>query len=232
MSEAVTAETNHGRKVHLLKGLMDARSTLTVTWAGLSRPVTTALVEVLPETDQFIFDEFIPRAANDIAPNTPIFVQGKLKGVLVEFQTIVLRSAEEGKFVSHYCAMPGEVVYHQKRREFRLRAPALHRMGVSLAHEDSSTSGRLIDISVGGTNVELKELPEWAEEDQHILCALDLGDDLRIETDAVIRHVAETNLRQSQVHRLGLQLLSLTPVERRKLRQWINLVERRRARFD
>ncbi len=232
MSEAVTAETNLSRKVHLLRGLIDARSMLSINYPGLNTTASTSLVDVLPDTGEIVLDELIPRAANVIEPDSPVYLRGKLKGVLIEFKSRFSRAERDGDILSHFCAMPNEVVYHQKRREFRLSSPAIQKLSVNLAHEESNLQGRLIDISVGGTNVELKELPDWAAQDQTIVCELELDDDLRIATDAVIRHVGEHQLRHNQVHRLGLQLLSLTPAERRKLRQWINLVERKRLRRD
>ncbi len=232
-SSTLSSETNHGRKVHLLRGLVQSRSIMSITYPGLPRPATTAVIDVMPETDTFLMDELVPRNANEnIEPNTPIFLQGKLKGVLIEFKALVLRTERDGDLVSHVCAIPGEVVYHQKRREYRLKAPTMPVVSVDLVHEDSTTAGRLIDISVGGSNIELEELPEWAREDTQVICALDLEDGLRIETDAVIRHVFEHSLRSHRVHRLGVQLLSLTADERRKLRQWINVVERRRLKFE
>ncbi len=241
------------RKIHLLKALVESRPLLTIILPGFKEPATSAILDV--DENHIMLDELIPHSANiAIQPGDPFTVMTKLKGIPIRFESLIHSLDESTDGITFYtCRLPETLSYHQKRKNYRLTSYGGTRPSIiiSSAHEaqtdpakgqltggkeedsdDGELSGKITDISMGGVNVEMQELPEWALQDASVTCTIELNEGPRLHSHARICHVRSQvrGPKGKAAHHVGLEFLSLNEINRKQLQQWIFHSERKQLR--
>ncbi len=95
-----------------------------------------------------------------------------------------------------------------------------------------SLSGKITDISLGGASAEFDTLPAWANSTQPVSCAIELTDGPMVFTRSRICHIQKLirGKRNKMVFNVGLEFLSLNPLSKKQLQQWIFNSERKQLR--
>ncbi len=252
--------TNTARKLHLLNALVENRSLLTIILADVKEPVTSAILEVerdkiildelIPHSINLAFNPDTRFSVITKLRGIPLKFHSNVSSVGLGRDGITF----------YACTLPDTVNYHQKRKDYRLSsrgavwpsilvseikaespaaggsidAPVEEDGILSEAPENAteSLSGKITDISLGGASAEFDTLPGWANSTQPVSCAIELTDGPMVFTRSRICHVQKLikGKRNKMVFNVGLEFLSLNPLSKKQLQQWIFNSERKQLR--
>ncbi|MFO8154765.1 MAG: flagellar brake protein [Pseudomonadota bacterium] len=219
----------------VLKRLQDTRKLINVsTPQSHNRIHTSAVLDVNADRRMVLLDELTP-PPKDVPGlvGHRIGVSAQLGGVDVSFASEVSRIRTKGGTTYYIIALPGKLLYQQRREHFRAAATAgsshiparLHPEG----RDDAPViEGELTDLSIGGMGIRLPpgtELPESFESGLIIpLCSVDLPEQKEpLECEAELRSIREdTNAIQ-----LGLRFNQLDPRAHRMVEKYVVALDRK-----
>lgn len=222
--ERITQDT---RKAHILRGLINARSHLSLEVDEVDDMLGSLLLDIT--NDHMILDDVVsPSPRSSIKIGNEFTAHTKLKGVPVSFKSQILHIAKHKRGSLHVCAIPDLIIYSQKREGFRIPLYSLDdHLRFKLAgqhhkarvHDLSDSGARVfadpeLDLTVGNT---LKD------------CELSVGD-LALPVRCEIRHIRDDHRRGKQA--VGVHFLDLELKERRVLRNFLFSLERERLREE
>jgi c-di-GMP-binding flagellar brake protein YcgR len=137
-----------------LRLLQESHDPLIITFQDRSQRFQSYVVDVDRENNSLTLDEMIPRDGERfLEAGVPFRVEGFHDGVRIAWECATSLSIDDVN--GHRCyrgALPGEVVYHQRRNAFRAALRLANLVNVEVAGDKlkSPIKGKLLDVSATG----------------------------------------------------------------------------------
>ncbi|MCL6555320.1 MAG: flagellar brake protein [Burkholderiales bacterium] len=219
--------------VQILKCLNTRAESLAVYFDQGRHFILTALLEVRPAQETFVFDVGSQAEMNErlLKSDRLVFV-GSQDGIRVQWSTGPAARTQFGGSPAFVAWLPGSVLRLQRRNFFRAVVPLSMGARAHLPAVGSGREGlRIHDISVGGVCVIANEQLARAQIlDRFEDCILALGEplgDLRVAVE--VRHVTPVHLRGGRVEvHVGLRFLDLPAADQARLQRFLVKVEQTR----
>jgi len=216
----------------LLVRLRDQRSLLSAHFRGRSQSFGTLLLTVDLDNNQLELDELTPRDGDLLVKlHQQFFVSGQLDGAQIDFPVQVTKREIREGLASYWAAIPDSIQYHQRRKAFRVDAPAHPACRMVLTNQEGDWfEGRLADLSVTGAGFLLSarkavSLPRG----ERCECEIELPCG-SIETKVDIRF--NMPVRDKPHHRLGAQFTDLAVADRRRIERFVFDLQRKQLKTE
>jgi len=137
-----------------LRMLQESHDPLIITFQDRSQRFQSYVVEVDREGTSMALDEMIPRDGERfLQDGVPFRVEGFHEGVRIAWECTSRLTIDDAH--DHRCyrtALPGEVLYHQRRNAFRAALKLANLVNVEVAGEKlkAPLKGKLLDVSATG----------------------------------------------------------------------------------
>ena len=137
-----------------LRMLQESHDPLIITFQDRSQRFQSYVVEVDREGNSMALDEMIPRDGERfLQDGVPFRVEGFHEGVRIAWECTSRLTIDDAH--DHRCyrtALPGEVLYHQRRNAFRAALKLANLVNVEVAGEKlkAPLKGKLLDVSATG----------------------------------------------------------------------------------
>lgn len=223
--------------VQILRSLNDHADSLAVYFDQGRNFILTALLEVRPNQETFVFD----LGSNDemnkrlLASEKLLFV-GIQNGIRVQWSTGPAARAAFGGSDAFVAWLPQTVLRLQRRDFFRVGIPVTMDARCHIPDAKTGNEGlKIHDISVGGLCVIANEFLGKAQVlDRFDRCTLELGEFGDIQESVEVRHITPINLRGGKNHvRVGLRFLNIGAGDQAKIQRFLVKVEQaKRALVD
>jgi c-di-GMP-binding flagellar brake protein YcgR len=217
--------------VQILRSLNNPADSLAVHFDQGRHFILTALLDVRPEQETFVFDVGSQAEMNQrlLASERLVFV-GMQNGVRVQWSTGPAAKTQFGGGPAFIAWLPDAVLRLQRRDFFRAVVPLSMRARAHIPAAATGPEGLVIhDISVGGVCVIANtELAHAQVLDRYEECALSLDEALgEILVAVEIRHVTPVTLRGGKTEtRVGLRFLDLDTADQARVQRFLVKVER------
>lgn len=223
--------------VQILRSLNDHADSLAVYFDQGRNFILTALLEVRPNQETFVFDLGSSDDTNKklLASEKLLFV-GIQNGIRVQWSTGPAARAQYGGSDAFVAWLPQTVLRLQRRDYYRVVIPRAMEARCHIPDAKTGHEGLTIhDISVGGLCVIANDALSKAQVlDRFQRCAIALGDLGDIQETLEVRHVTPVSLRggKSQV-RVGLRFLDIGAGDQAKIQRFLVKIEQaKRALVD
>jgi c-di-GMP-binding flagellar brake protein YcgR len=218
--------TNRARVIELLTRLKDGHSLVSITVGGENEPFNSAILAIDRENGHLLLDELTPRRGHDrLIEAGRLNAYARLRGIDVHFAAQLDQASMQDGIAVYRVPLPKAVHYAQKRSSFRVQVSLAMDLPVTLSREDGeSVTGRLCDLSIGGTGALFPPDTLLAKGDRLADCLIDLPGAGRLSCPFEVRfakHQEETNRV-----RIGGRFLDLTAVQERKIQRSVNFLQR------
>ena len=137
-----------------LRLLQESHDPLIITFQDRTQRFQSYVVDVNRENNSLTLDEMIPREGERfLEAGVPFRVEGFHDGVRIAWECATALTIDD--ISGHRCyrgALPGEVVYHQRRNAFRAALRLANLVNVEVAGDKLKTpiKGKLLDVSATG----------------------------------------------------------------------------------
>jgi len=224
--------------VQILRSLNMHADSLAVYFDQGRNFILTALLEVRPSQETFVFDLGSSEEMNNrLLQSEKLIFVGIQDGIRVQWSTGPAAKTQYGGSPAFVAWLPQTVLRLQRRDYFRVVVPLsmMARCHVPDAH--TGQEGLAIhDISVGGVCVVANaELAKAQVLDRFERCTISLGEQLGdIQESLEVRHVTPINLRggKSQT-RVGLRFCDIAAADQARIQRFLVKVEQaKRALVD
>ncbi|MGX5220069.1 MULTISPECIES: flagellar brake protein [Pseudomonas] len=142
-----------------LRQLQQNHDPLVISFHERNQRFQSFLIEVDPDKGRLIFDELVPNDGERFLKNAePFSVESSREGVRVAWQCDdSAQISEHDGLRCYFCAMPSEVLYHQRRSAFRATLKLGELVAISLKGEKLAKplSGQMLDISATGCKIRI-----------------------------------------------------------------------------
>lgn len=215
----------------VFKSMRDLRVEMQLHFESDSAGYTSKVLDISPKT--LLLEDIKPRDGYSRFQEGAIFsLSGRSEGLYVHSMTNRTLKVESERGVPYIqVAMPTRVLYQQRRRLPRVKlSHQVRNREVDIllfrhGHEES-LPGRIVDISVGGCRVELRQEPSPALVVDEVLasCFISISNSLEINSRGIIRH-SHTNQKNRTVA-CGIEFEEMSITDRRRLEQFIDGIEK------
>lgn len=216
--------------VQILRSLNNHADSLAVYFDQGRNFILTALLDVRPAQETFVFDLGSQAEMNErLLKSERLLFVGMQDGIRVQWSTGPAAKTQFGGSPAFVAWLPEAVLRLQRRDYFRAVVPLSLDARAHLPAVQSGREGlRIHDISVGGVCVIANEALARAQVlDRFDDCTLSLGEplgDLRVAVE--VRHLTPVNLRGGRVEtRVGLRYLDLAAADQARLQRFLVKVE-------
>jgi c-di-GMP-binding flagellar brake protein YcgR len=224
--------------VQILRSLNDHADSLAVYFDQGRNFILTALLEVRPNQETFVFDLGSSDEMNKrlLASEKLLFV-GIQNGIRVQWTTGPAARAAYGGSDAFVAWLPQTVLRLQRRDYFRVGIPVTMDSRCHIPDAKTGSEGlRIHDISVGGLCVIANDVLSKSQVlDRFERCTIALGEQLGdIQESLEVRHITPINLRggKNQV-RVGLRFLNISAGDQAKIQRFLVKIEQaKRALVD
>lgn len=224
--------------VQILRSLNDHADSLAVYFDQGRNFILTALLEVRPNQETFVFDLGSSNEMNTrlLASEKLIFV-GIQDGIRVQWSTGPAAKTQYGGSDAFVAWLPQTVLRLQRRDYFRVTLPLAMAARCHIPDAGTGKEGLLIhDISVGGLCVIANDVLSKAQVlDLFERCTITVGEELgELEESLEVRHITPVSLRggKNQV-RVGLRFYGITPSDQARIQRFLVKIEQaKRALVD
>ncbi|MEH6386490.1 MAG: flagellar regulator YcgR PilZN domain-containing protein [Pseudomonas profundi] len=217
----------------LLKTLLQSRDQLIVSFPERSQKFQSFIVAVDPANHQLWIDELVPKEGDRYITEGESFrIDAWHEGVHLRWhcaaaQRVILEGAPA------YCAaLPGQLIYHQKRGAFRAMVQRTLETGVTLESDKIQLSGHLFDISATGCKALLASDQTRTLHPGAVIeaCQLYLPETGTLDIAVEVRHVSyDENRDESYV---GLRFRQPGPQAQRQVDRFVNYLQREARRLE
>jgi c-di-GMP-binding flagellar brake protein YcgR len=216
--------------VQILRSLNDHADSLAVYFDQGRNFILSALLEVRPNQETFVFDLGSSAEMNErLLKSEKLIFVGIQDGIRVQWNTGRVAKTQYGGSEAFVAWLPQTVLRLQRRDFFRVVIPVS--MSAQCHIPDASTGRdglRIHDISVGGLCVVANDALSKAEVlDRFERCSISLGEPLGdIQESLEVRHVTPVSLRggKNQV-RVGLRFVDISASDQAKIQRFLVKVE-------
>ncbi|MEO1766220.1 flagellar brake protein [Thiobacter aerophilum] len=216
--------------VHILRSLNTHADSLAVYFDQGRHFILTALLDVRPAQETFVFDVGSQAEMNErLLKSERLLFVGIQDGIRVQWSTGPAAKTHFGGGPAFIAWLPQAVLRLQRRDYFRAVVPLSMDARVHLPAVQSGREGlRIHDISAGGVCVIANESLARAQVlDRFDACTLRLEhvlDDLHVAVE--VRHITPVNLRGGRVEtRVGLRYLDPSAADQARLQRFLVKVE-------
>lgn len=224
--------------VQILKSLNSHADSLAVYFDQGRNFILTALLEVRPTQETFVFDVGSNEDMNNrLLKSEKLIFVGIQDGVRVQWTTGPVARTQYGGSPAFVAWLPQSVLRLQRRDYFRATIPQSLNVRCHIPAMDTGREGLLVhDISVGGLCVLANDQLAKAQVlDKFDGCTITLDEqlgDLREQLE--VRHVTPINLRGGKTQtRVGLRLSAIGAADQARIQRFLVKVEQaKRALVD
>jgi len=178
-----------------------------------------------------VLDQLLARTAHrNIIDDLTIQVEAKYHSIPFNFKSIILDNKINNN--SGYLISFPEKIYHPQKRDFfrlSLKETEQHKFIGSAQYSENTVTGYIYDISFGGLSIAVNSNVYIKKGDILAPANLSLGKTSeRVDCDLTVCSVKKSTIEGFS--RIGCQFLNLTSDNKKRIHQFINEEERRRAK--
>ncbi|MFM8454199.1 MAG: flagellar brake protein [Gammaproteobacteria bacterium] len=141
----------------VLNNLQDQHASLVIHFPQHSEQYVSMILEINPEKNRIMLDEFVPREGHEKAISGEVFrVSTSHHGVAIIFRTKVIEHGFHDSIPYYIAEIPEEIEYRQCRDSFRLLLPSSSHFIAKLSRENLKLEGLIQDLSFSGMGLVLK----------------------------------------------------------------------------
>ena len=223
-SESITLP---GMVYGFLKRIQQNLSVLTITIPGSDVKYSSFLLEIHPEDDFMVLDEFLPdSAAAAMQQAKRLIISAFHDGAQIRFESELMTIGEQKGIPYYVVSLPQRIYYLQKRAFFRVPLSASQDIPAIICDENGyRLEGRVRNISYEGINIGLRKTA-----DTHLLEGT-LIDDCKISFPAtsincqlVVQHISNNHLDRSTL--VGGRFTNLDQGQKQVIKQLVSSLER------
>lgn len=218
-----------GEIVQKLRLLVKSKSAMTGYLNNGNEFFLTVIIDVLRDKNLLVLDISKDKELNSkITKSNRIVFKTKHLGITAQFK---VKSIQTAKFQGQQffaCEIPEDLLWVQRRSDFRVRIPMNHNAICQIKNEDGEISEyRIIDVSGGGVSIADEKFSlkvEAGEEFNNV--NLVFNDELSCTTSLTIQNTLPLNFATpSDGQRIGCTFNSLTADFAAELQRYINLLD-------
>lgn len=218
----------------LFKTLMQSRDQLIISFPDRAQSFQSYMVAVDNDSRQLWIDEMVPAEGDRyISQGESFRIDAWHDGVHMRWQCPSAERVTLDDAPAYRVALPGEMLYHQKRGAFRAPVQRPLETGVCLIHgkRGTSDSGHLLDISATGCRVRLSgDHSHLKPGDLYEPSYLELPETGRVGVAMEIRHVCYQPATDESL--VGLCFKRAMPAAQRQIDRYVNLLQREARRLE
>ena len=218
-----------------LRMLQESHDPLIITFQDRSQRFQSYVVEVDREGNSMALDEMIPRDGERfLQDGVPFRVEGFHEGVRIAWECTSRLTIDDAH--DHRCyrtALPGEVLYHQRRNAFRAALKLANLVNVEVAGEKlkAPLKGKLLDVSATGCKLRFEgnigESKQLGQVYERFSAALPFG---AMTTAVELRYLHfEERLN---VTFAGLRFHNISGAVQRQVERFVYQLQREARQFD
>lgn len=218
-----------------LRMLQESHDPLIITFQDRSQRFQSYVVEVDREGNSMALDEMIPRDGERfLQDGVPFRVEGFHEGVRIAWECTSRLTIDDAH--DHRCyrtALPGEVLYHQRRNAFRAALKLANLVNVEVAGEElkAPLKGKLLDVSATGCKLRFEgnigESMQLGQVYERFSAALPFG---AMTTAVELRYLHfEERLN---VTFAGLRFHNISGAVQRQVERFVYQLQREARQFD
>nr|WP_276617518.1 flagellar brake protein [Pseudomonas sp. TMW22089] len=218
-----------------LRMLQESHDPLIITFQDRSQRFQSYVVEVDREGNSMALDEMIPRDGERfLQDGVPFRVEGFHEGVRIAWECTSRLTIDDAH--DHRCyrtALPGEVLYHQRRNAFRAALKLANLVNVEVAGEKlkAPLKGKLLDVSATGCKLRfegnISESMQLGQVYERFSAALPFG---AMTTAVELRYLHfEERLN---VTFAGLRFHNISGAVQRQVERFVYQLQREARQFD
>lgn len=198
-----------------------------------SHPCNTAILEVSESEGYLLLDELTPRRGHQqLLEQGRLHLLGHLNGVELSFATELIETDEKEGIAIYKTTLPEKLFYLQRRMDHRVatsgqRIPFRARRGREL---EVLIEGYLLDLSQSGIGVILNEDQFLRKGETLANCSIRLPGEEDQPADFAMEIRFYSQGQQSRRGRLGGRFKGLDRETQRRIRQFLNKLERAQIR--
>ncbi|AUB76365.1 pilus assembly protein PilZ [Pseudomonas sp. Lz4W] len=218
-----------------LRMLQESHDPLIITFQDRIQRFQSYVVEVDREGNSMALDEMIPRDGERfLQDGVPFRVEGFHEGVRIAWECTSRLTIDDAH--DHRCyrtALPGEVLYHQRRNAFRAALKLANLVNVDVAGEKlkAPLKGKLLDVSATGCKLRFEgnigESMQLGQVYERFSAALPFG---AMTTAVELRYLHfEERLN---VTFAGLRFHNISGAVQRQVERFVYQLQREARQFD
>ncbi|MDP1707795.1 MAG: flagellar brake protein [Gammaproteobacteria bacterium] len=224
----------HGARIAgLVLRLHQKRALLSVGVPGVAERYNSTLLSVRPDNNSMLLDELIPRQGHaHLIQQRALHVQGQLRGVEIDFSSVLLEAGSKDGMAYYRVALPGTLNYAQRRSHYRARIGAGSQIRVTFMTAWGETlSGQLSDIAVGGLGARCN-FPDTALNHGDLIprCVIRFAPHDEISSAVEVRSVSREI--QSGQWRVGVRFLDLDMATEARIARFVASLDREMRKQD
>ncbi|OQX48849.1 MAG: hypothetical protein B0D87_03525, partial [Candidatus Sedimenticola endophacoides] len=217
----------------LLDQAAKSHTLMSASLKGLDHPCNTAILEVSESEGYLLLDELTPRRGHQqLLEQGRLHLLGRLNGVELSFATELIETDEKEGIAIYKTTLPEKLFYLQRRMDHRVatsgqRIPFRARRGREL---EVLIEGYLLDLSQSGIGVILNEDQFLRKGETLANCSIRLPGEEEQPANFAMEIRFYSQGQQSRRGRLGGRFKGLDRETLRRIRQFLNKLERTQIR--
>ena len=213
--------------IRVIKVLRDQRARVSLRFEHSAHPYTVKVLDV--NGTDLLIENIEPRSGiTHLRENLPFALASRVEGMYVNFtDNLVNQVASERGVPYFHVALPKRVLYQQRRKAARFRLPlSVLANGEITLFQKTELAGKILDISAGGCRAEFScdKDPGSKLGDAESPCEIKISDLLDLKAQAAVRHHSFD--RSTKRLTCGIELVHMGITERRRLEQFIQVIQR------
>ena len=218
--------------VNLLRRLHTARSLISVKIGNDTAEFNSIILDASCENNEFYLDELNSQNGHKkIKKGTLIHVDGRLKGVRIQFQATVLGIENNNSIAAYRLALPKNMLYQQRRRHYRACVNGDQKLAISipvpLKHH---VTGDIVDISASGfcSRLDYSDSINFQAEQAIYSATINLPGRNEITCDIQVRSVR--SYPDEGYALIGSQFIEIQPNQQTHLERIVAMLDRNQRR--
>ncbi|MCW9024435.1 MAG: flagellar brake protein [Gammaproteobacteria bacterium] len=155
---------NRAAIIQKLKQLSKSKSNITAHFGGGKYTLLTQVVDVLSDKDLVVLDYGSNETINKkLLEADRVVFKAQVDGITAQFNASKFQKAKLHEKPAFACPIPDSILWVQRRQYYRVRVPLTDKAICELAHDDVLVPYSILDISIAGIALHIKDL-EYALE--------------------------------------------------------------------
>ncbi|MGD8560376.1 MAG: flagellar brake protein [Gammaproteobacteria bacterium] len=176
--------------------MQQERTIISIRFPETEKDYTSCIVQLDDDGTRFTLDEILPEEGNKIfREKRSIIASSSVHGAQISFSSQLISDKPSQQFHSYWCSIPDSISFVQRRGDYRLLVPNVHRYEVTAEHEPSHQllKGYVVDISALGIGIAFKASHIVKPGDRLIHCQMAMSDTQKIKFTVGVCHIESTS---------------------------------------
>jgi c-di-GMP-binding flagellar brake protein YcgR len=149
---------NRAAIIQKLKQLGKGKSNITAHFGGGKYTLLTQVIDILSEKDLVVLDYGSNETVNKkLLEADRVVFKTQHEGITAQFNATKIQKAKLHAKPAFACAIPDSILWVQRRQYYRVRIPLADKVICELAHDDVLIPYSILDISIAGIALHIKD---------------------------------------------------------------------------